>query len=96
MTSKQAKISTTDGSNISANGNVPIKKKYILIGGYVIARDGQRHYVSAARLMRFYGIKKKDIVACIDIDKSGYPKLLGVDLDKYEVLTPKPDGNYQL
>lgn len=75
--------------------------RYLVIGGDVFSRsDGERHYVSARRLVALYRL---DIRECVLADEGdfwppGYrpPQLLGVDLWTLVILRPRADGDYRL
>lgn len=52
--------------------------------------DGDRHWISAARLAQLYRVSLAECV-CIDVSKPGISKEL---TSKLVPLVPLPDGNY--
>jgi hypothetical protein len=66
------------------------EKKYIVIGDYVIAKDGDKHFISASRLILLY---KLDRESCIQADITRPETLRGLpDLPRYY---PRSDENYE-
>lgn len=67
-------------------------KKYVLHPGPVISRtDGQKHYISAAKLANLYGISERD---CL-VQMYRAPQLVSVPKNAVH-LYPRGDGNYAL
>lgn len=70
--------------------------KYVLHAGYVYSKnDGDRHWVSAIRLMGLYRLKGRDCVR-IESERDEREKLRGVNPDELIHLYPRPDGDYSL
>lgn len=63
-------------------------KKILAIGGEVVSKDGQVHYVSGSELCRLYNV---DPGQCKII--SGWKDMLGIR-GEYIVLRPRVDGDY--
>ena len=65
---------------------------YVLSGGEVVAKDGDRHYISAWQLPKLYGVNRSDCIA--------HPvgsKARGWIPPKDAIfLWPRNDGNYKL
>lgn len=67
-------------------------KKYIMHPGWVLShRDGDRHYVRGADLIRLY---KLDPAECIVAWQPA--DLHGIDVNAYTHLYPDPSGRYAL
>ena len=68
-------------------------KKYLVCPGYVHSiRDGDRHFVTAARLIELYGVNPSECY----IRAYGEPPLRGVDASTLTKLVPKVSGDYTL
>lgn len=75
-----------------------IRTKYICYGGWITAKDGDRHNISARRLADLYGVEPMECVFINDTDNPE-EKLRGFSRDvigKLIGLSPRPDGNYRL
>lgn len=77
------------------------KKKYLVAGGYVISQsDGDRHYVSARRLMDLYRVRPGDCKS-IETDQGRY-RTPFTEIEKWAkeeglvILQPRYDGDYSL
>lgn len=70
-----------------------VEKNFLVVPGPILSRiDGDRHYISAGRLMDLYGVHREE---CIIIDSSRNAYLYG----RYEgclILEPRFDGDYSL
>lgn len=76
------------------DNRLPRPPKYILCPGYVTSRnDGQRHYITAARLARLYGVRYQECL--IDDEVSHLTRGLHV-LPGDVRLYPRYDGDYTL
>lgn len=65
-------------------------KKWIIAPGWVTSRsDGQRHKISAAQLIRLYGVRRED---CVIFEGRGVPP----EYSRLPWLAPRYDGNYTL
>ena len=65
---------------------------YVLVPGYVIARDGDEHYISARQLQRLYGV---DPANCIEAPTG--PRAFGWKPPADAVfLHARCDGDYSL
>lgn len=69
-------------------------KKYVVVPGFVTSRnDFERHFISAAQVIKLYGVDPKACVILvtsgeIELSKSGFAHLI--------VLRPRDDGKYKL
>lgn len=69
------------------------RKKYLVIGDYVIsATDGRRHFIPAHRLIKLYGLDQNDCI-CVDGRNPCFKYSLPKNLIE---LYPRYDGNYNL
>lgn len=68
------------------------KKKYILVGDFIIAGDGDRHYISANKLIDLYKLDREE---CILVDNYEQFHRLNIE-DGLTVLEPRASGNYIL
>lgn len=72
-----------------------MKKKYLLIGGEVISKnDGDRHYVSAYKLLRLYRLGE-EICDCIEAAEESLYRRSHPN-NSLIVLRPRFDGRYGL
>lgn len=63
--------------------------KYVVVGGHVRSKDDdQLHYISAEKLVELYRLKEGVYKICPN------NTVLQEDVNKYTVLAPKYDGNY--
>lgn len=68
-------------------------KKYLVIPDYVVSKnDGDEHFVSAADLIRLYGVHPKECVLAVGKTK----ELIAYFYRDLIKLTPKYDGDYTL
>jgi hypothetical protein len=72
-----------------------VKKKYVLVGGYLKGR-----YISAGQLLQLYSLPKEE---CILVDESNNPGTVAYQKARINqhgadmlVLHPKEDGNYSI
>jgi len=72
-------------------------KKYLITGGYIISKDGDKHYVSASELVILYNLKR-DECQLVETRTSEEKRtgLLGVYTKGLRRLYPRRDGNYCL
>lgn len=69
-----------------------MKKKYIVYPGYVFSKnDGDRHFISADRLMNLYRVNPKE---CIVVDHK--KKLEGYKEEDLISLYPDSSGRYKV
>lgn len=79
-----------------------MNKKYLVIGGFVISGDGDRHYISPQQLVRLYGVKREECVFDIsDLDDDGLDvnEVRGYSkefLDSLIKLRPSTNGKYEI
>ena len=74
--------------------NVRSEVKYLVLDGFVTsATDGQRHYVSAARLMGLYNVSPDECLVWNSLKMQGYDRKW---LDSLARLHPKSDGDYRI
>ena len=73
----------------------PKGKKFIVVGDFITSKnDGDRHFVSAEKLVRLYGLNPQE---CILKDQRHYPYgFKGLESDGIIVLYPRYDGNYEV
>jgi hypothetical protein len=68
------------------------RPRYVLCPGWITSRnDGDRHYISAAKLARYYGVNLRD---CL-IELPGKSRRFQVH-EKMVFLNPRLDGDYRL
>ena len=66
-------------------------KKYLVCPGFVIASDGDKHWINPAQLMSLYGVDEKDCAfqrSCA----GRYPR----EWDNLVRLVPQSSGNYSI
>lgn len=66
--------------------------KYLVIGGYVIASDGDKHYINPIQLCLLYGLDPNTHNIVLRGDER---KAIGFD-DTWIRLYPQSSGNYKL
>ncbi len=64
--------------------------RYLVKGGYVLSRDGDKNYISAKQVMSMYGIPRAKCSICDEQFLEGAPNIYK-DLC---ILSPKQGGNY--
>ena len=69
-------------------------KKYILMGGH-IPKFGEYQYVSAHQLQRLYNLNPRECILVDQHNGRDKQKLKGLDMSKFKVLCPRPDGKYE-
>lgn len=70
--------------------------KYVIHPGFVRSRtDGDIHYISASKLMQFYGVRSNECII-VQKDRPDSVRSIGLDLNKLIHLYPRYDGNYNL
>ena len=68
-------------------------KKYLVCPGYVRSKnDGDRHFISAHRLMNLYGVRPGECFVHV----YGEPPPCGIDTSTLISLFPSVSGNYAL
>ena len=68
--------------------------RYAVVPGDVIsASDGQRHSVSAVRLMSLYDVSPSE---CLILDEGEHPSIFSSRTRGLLVLRPRDSGNYTL
>jgi hypothetical protein len=66
-----------------------MNKKWLVLSDYVISRnDGDKHFITCARLCHLYGVNPKECVFGQIGDGKRYPNL--------PILAPRYDGDYSL
>lgn len=70
-----------------------MRPKYILEGGFIYAKDKDRHWISPERLLELYGLHRGD---CILLNKAEdrLRLLQGIDPDSMIRLGPRMRGDY--
>lgn len=68
------------------------EKKWLIMSDFVTSKtDGQRHFISADKLIKLYGVNPDE---CIILAHPTHTN--GYDLEKLIILSPRYDGNYTL
>lgn len=68
-----------------------IIKRWIVLGDYIVAKDGDVHYVSAQRLCELYGLDRAECIMG-DITRPDSLRGLPKDLPRFY---PRRDGKYE-
>ena len=66
--------------------------KYAVYPGYVLSRDGNRHYITASQLANLYRVNSRE---CIVIDPIRPETSFGLNTNNLINLYPRDDGNYK-
>jgi len=66
-----------------------VKKKYLCIGGWVVSKDGDIHYISSHQLPRLYKVNPQECIFAASPDDVD-----GLRLTDLTILKPRSDGNY--
>jgi len=66
-----------------------MNKKYLCIGGWVVSKDGDIHYISPHQLPRLYRVNPQECFFAISPDD-----MYGLRLTDLTILRPRSDGNY--
>jgi len=66
-----------------------VKKKYLCIGGWVVSKDRDIHYISSFQLSRLYRVNPRECVFVASLDD-----LDGLRPTDFIILIPRSDGNY--
>tara|TARA_R110000868_G_C10648988_1_gene744780 strand:+ start:255 stop:521 length:267 start_codon:yes stop_codon:yes gene_type:complete len=72
------------------------RSKIMVVGGFVTARDGDRHYISSTRLCILYGLNKNNVLLVDETRPQSMVYLTSAHHDDYIKLFPREDGNYSL
>lgn len=71
-----------------------MKKKYVVYPGVIKSRfDGDRHYISAYKVMELYKVNPEE---CALISDDRPDIILGLNLNHLIPLYPRNDGRYEL
>lgn len=69
-------------------------KKYVLLGNTIRSRaDGDVYYISAARLVELYGLRRSE---CIMVEYRELEQKYRTIPEGLQWLGPRYDGNYQI
>ena len=72
------------------------KKKYLIMPGKMMSKnDKDVHFITAEQLIRLYNVDRREC-DIVKLDEKGLPILQGLDINKYIILGPRYDGNYQI
>jgi len=67
-------------------------KKYMVHPGFVTSKDGDRHWISARKLMELYGVPPSLCIIFDNRDTESYSGLISRELT---YLYPRNDGKYK-
>lgn len=72
-------------------------KKYRCLGGYIEATDGDRHYISASRVAKLYGIRPEEcIFVNVDTPDTNLRSYSAEFINSLIDLWPQDSGIYEL
>lgn len=76
------------------------KVKYIVVPGWITStNDGQRHYISAYKLIDLYGVKESECIIAGPTDSHLAQRRITRLLEQHQdakILAPRNDGRYFL
>lgn len=75
-----------------------MSKKYICYGGWITARDGDRHHITPTDLARLYKVNPAECIF-IDVEEDSAVELRGYTpkfIEDLVALGPRNDGDYRL